>query len=146
MRSESAIALPYLAAARTEAERRQWCGRLSLLNGDIVATAQDVAVADVVTLDKVICCYPDMDGLLAASTGRARRLLGIVYPRDSWWIRLGIVMQNAVRALRRRAFRVYVFPNAAIDEAIRRAGFTPRLQQRGFEWIVALYERSVSAQ
>jgi len=136
----------YLAAAHQESERRHSSEHLTLLNGDFLGIAQDVPVADVVTLDKVVCCYPDMAGLLAASVGRTRRLLGIVYPRDSWWMRFAIVMQNWLRALRGSAFRVYVFPNAAIDNAIRRAGLAPRSQRRGFVWVVALYERLSGAQ
>ena len=132
----------YLAAARTEAERRQSSERLTLINGDFVATAEQVAVADVVTLDKVVCCYPDMESLLLASTAHTSRLLGIVYPRDSWWVRLVATLENALNVLRSRAFRVYIFPIAAIDNSIRRAGLRPRFQQRGFVWIVALYERS----
>jgi magnesium-protoporphyrin O-methyltransferase len=124
------------------AERRQSSERLTLINGDFVATAEQVAVADVVTLDKVVCCYPDMERLLLASTGHTSRLLGIVYPRDSWWVRLVAATENALNALRRRAFRVYIFPNAAIDNSIRRAGLTRRFQRRGFAWVVALHERS----
>ncbi|MGH7711403.1 MAG: hypothetical protein ACREOG_08960, partial [Gemmatimonadaceae bacterium] len=120
--------------------------RLQLLSGDFVSLAKNIPLADVVTLDKVVCCYPDMESLLDASTGRARRLFGIVYPRDVWWLRLAIVLLNTVQAARRNAFRVYVFPNAAIDSAIRRAGLALRTEQRGFVWVVALYERSNVAQ
>ncbi len=139
------VSAAYLSAARDEAVRRHASERLTLLQGDFAALADDVPFADVVTLDKVVCCYPDMERLLATATGRARRLFGIVYPRDAWWMRVAIALQNAVRALRRCAFRVYVFPNAAINAAIRRAGLTPRYQQRGFVWVVAVYERSNAA-
>jgi SAM-dependent methyltransferase len=132
----------YLSAARDEAERRDSTARLDLLSGDFVSLANEIPIADIVTLDKVVCCYPDMERLLEASTGRARRLFGIVYPRDDWWLRLAMAPQNAVRALRRSAFRVYVFRNAAIESAIHRAGLTLRTQHRGFVWVVALYERS----
>lgn len=87
-----------------------------------------------------------MERLLEASTGRARCLFGIVYPRDVWWLRLAIALQNAVRALRRSGFRAYVFPNAAIESAISRAGLALRARERGFVWVVALYERSNIAQ
>jgi magnesium-protoporphyrin O-methyltransferase len=136
----------YLAAARDEAERRRSNDRMKAVNGDFTSMAQEVPVADIVTLDKVVCCYPDMERLLATATGRARRLFAIVYPRDSWWMRLAIALQNAIRALRRSAFRVYVFPSTAIDSAIRRAGLTLQFQQRGFVWIVAVYERSNARQ
>ncbi|HJU72763.1 MAG TPA: class I SAM-dependent methyltransferase, partial [Gemmatimonadaceae bacterium] len=78
----------YLVAARAEAERRQWSDRFTTRTGDFVALAQEIPPADVVTLDRVICCYPDMERLLAAATSRARRMLGVVYPHDSWWMRI----------------------------------------------------------
>jgi 2-polyprenyl-3-methyl-5-hydroxy-6-metoxy-1,4-benzoquinol methylase len=131
----------YLAAALDEVQRRGSGAALEILHGDFATLAGDLPSADLVTLDKVVCCYPDMERLLAASTGRARRLYGIVYPRDGWWMRLAIAAENALRVLRRSAFRVYVFRNAAIEAAVQRAGFSLRKRERGLHWVVALFER-----
>jgi len=131
----------YLDAAREEGAHRSTNVRLELRKGDIVAIAADVGPADVVTLDKVVCCYEDMDALLAVSAERARRLYGIVYPRDDWWVRLFIAAENAVRRLKGNDFRGFVHANSAIDAALRRAGLTPRFNARGAWWIVAVYER-----
>jgi spermidine synthase len=131
----------YLSVAREEAERRQVSARLQLIQGDFVTLVSGVPQADVVTLDKVICCYPNMEQLIAASTERAGRLYGIVYPRDSWWVRFSTAAKNALRRLRRNAFRVYIFPNAEIEAAIRRRGFELRTRTRGLVWVVALYGR-----
>ncbi len=132
----------YLTAARDEAERRGSNARLHLVSGDFTSLSPDIENADVVTLDKVVCCYPDMERLLEASAAHAARLLGIVYPRDAWWMRLITRVINVMFALKRSAFRVYIFSNAAIDDTIRRAGLTPRFQRHGVPWVVALYERS----
>lgn len=132
----------YLAAAREEAERRGAAARLQLVHGDFVAIAPEIPRADIVTLDKVVCCYPDMEQLLSASTAHAGRLYGIVYPRDAWWLRVAMAAQNALRRLGKTAFRVYIFKNSAIDATIRSGGFELRRQERGLVWIVALYERS----
>lgn len=131
----------YLAAARSEADRRGVGARLQLMNGDFTAIAERVPAADVVTLDKVVCCYPDMDRLLADATNHARRLLGIVYPRDTLWVRFFATLHNALRAVQRNAFRIYIFRNAAIDTAIRRTGLAPRFERRSLIWVIALYER-----
>jgi magnesium-protoporphyrin O-methyltransferase len=135
------VSAAFLAAARDEVERRRAADRLALVHGDFVALATEIAVADVVTLDKVVCCYPDMERLLDASASRARRLYGIVYPRDAWWVRLAVATQNAIRRARRKSFRVYVFPNAEIGRAIRRLGHSLVRRERGFVWVVELYER-----
>jgi magnesium-protoporphyrin O-methyltransferase len=135
----------YLAVAREESDRRATSERLELHVGDLVELARDLLPADVVTLDKVVCCYPDMDSLLTLSAARARRLYGIVYPRDSWWLRLAVAAQNRLWQLRGIVFRNFVHANSAIDTTLRRAGFSLRFENRGAWWVVALYERSLSA-
>jgi magnesium-protoporphyrin O-methyltransferase len=133
----------YLAAAREEAERRGTTDRLELRRGDLVDVADDVPPADVVTLDKVVCCYPDMEALVAASAARARRLYGLVLPYDGWWVRLAIAVENGVRRWKHgdAAFTGYVHSNAAIDAALRRAGFVRRARSGWMWWVVAVYER-----
>lgn len=132
----------YIAAARDEGARRGLTARLEFVHGDFVAIAADRDHADVVTLDKVICCYPDLEPLLAASTARTRWLYGVVYPRDNWWVRLVVAAENGIRRLRGSAFRVYVFSNATIDRAIRRAGLSLVHSERDLSWVIALYERA----
>jgi magnesium-protoporphyrin O-methyltransferase len=131
----------YLAAAREESGRRATGERLQFRSGDLVEVAADVSCADVVTLDKVVCCYPDMESLLAVSAVRANRLFGIVYPRDSWWVRLGIALENRLRKFQGSAFRNFMHPNAAIDAALHRAGLVMRFQHRGGWWVARIYER-----
>jgi hypothetical protein len=130
-----------VAAAREEIERTATGGRLQVRAGDLVEVAADVGEADVVTLDKVVCCYPDMDALLAVSAARARRLYGIVYPRDDWWVRLGVAAENRYMQWKGSVFRGYVHSNEALDAALRRAGLVPRVRHSGAWWVVAVYER-----
>jgi magnesium-protoporphyrin O-methyltransferase len=130
----------FLAAAAEESERRHTSSRLRQL-GDVVELRDDVPSADVVTLDKVVCCYVDMESLLAATASRARRMMGLVYPRDDWWVRAFVAVGNRVLQLRGSAFRSYVHRNAAIEGALRHAGFAPRTRRRGPLWIVAVFER-----
>lgn len=131
----------YLAAAREESARRGSGERLEIWMGDLVELAPDVPPADIVTLDKVVCCYADMDSLLAVSASRARRLMGLVYPRDSWWVRVGIVIGNLVWRLRGSEFRSYLHRNVAIHASLRQAGFAVRSQSRGLWWVIAVFER-----
>jgi magnesium-protoporphyrin O-methyltransferase len=134
----------FLDAAREESERRHTADRLRLVLGDVVEL-NDVPAADVVTLDKVVCCYPDMESLLAVSASHARRLMGLAYPRDDWGTRAFVAVGNRIMQLRGSAFRSYVHRTAAIEAALRRAGFALRTQRRGVLWIVAVYERVAAA-
>lgn len=132
----------FLAAAAEESERRHTSPRLRLQLGDVVELRDAVPAADVVTLDKVVCCYVDMESLLATTASRARRLMGLVYPRDDWWVRTFVAVGNRVLQLRGSTFRSYVHRNVDIESALRRAGFAPRTQRRGAFWIVAVFEHS----
>jgi len=132
----------FLAAAREESERRHTENRLRLQLGDAAELRDDVPAADVMTLDKVVCCYVDMDALVASTASRARRLMALAYPRDDWWVRALVKAGNFALRVRGSAFRSYVHGNAAIEDALRRAGLTPRSIQRGSFWIVAVFERA----
>ena len=64
---------PYLSVAETEAAERGFGDRTAYRHGDFVAVAAEVEPADVVTLDRVICCYPDVRALVGQSARHARR-------------------------------------------------------------------------
>jgi ubiquinone/menaquinone biosynthesis C-methylase UbiE len=57
----------YLQAARSESVRRGQAERVEFVHGDFVALAPGIASADLVTLDRVICCYDALEPLLAES-------------------------------------------------------------------------------
>jgi SAM-dependent methyltransferase len=132
---------PYLAAARSEIDRRGYGDRATFAHGDFVALAQDVAEADIVTLDRVICCYEDWSSLVDRSLERARRLYGLVYPVDRWWMRASVAIVRGVSRLFGQPAPFAVHPDRAVDARIRAAGFVPVLQQRGLAWQTVLYRR-----
>lgn len=133
----------YVRAAREEAERRGHAGRVRYEAGDFVELAERIEPADVVTLDRVVCCYPDMEALVGRSADRARRLYGLVYPQDRWWVAIGIRLANLAMRVSGRAFRAHLHPTAAVDAVVRAHGLTPRFARRaGPVWQVVVYARS----
>jgi SAM-dependent methyltransferase len=135
------ISPAYLRVAREEAERRGHTAHVEFIHADFVEVAATLPESDVVTLDRVICCYPDMERLVALSANKARRALGAVYPRERWWMRVAIAGVNAVSRIRRSPFRVYLHPPAAIDAVLRSHGLERRAFRRTVAWEVAVYER-----
>lgn len=132
----------YIAAAREEAERQGHADRVRYLAGDFVELADRVEPADLVALDRVICCYADMAALVAGSASLARRRYGLVYPRDSWMGHLGIALFNAWLRLSRSSFRVYVHRTAEVDAILRAEGLVERSRRTTLLWQLALYERA----
>jgi magnesium-protoporphyrin O-methyltransferase len=137
---------PSLAAARSEARRRNELDRLEFVDGDFVSHAPTIDRADIVTLDRVICCYPDMESLVRLSADRARRLYGLVLPRDSWFIRTGLRLVNVWFRLSRNAYRAFAHPNTRVDGLAADAGLRPVTEDRTFFWRVVLYERDAAAE
>ena len=67
--------------------------------------------------------------------------MALAYPRDDWYVRAMVAGGNFMLRLRGNAFRSYVHPNAAIEDALRRAGLARRTVRRGAFWIIAVFER-----
>jgi 2-polyprenyl-3-methyl-5-hydroxy-6-metoxy-1,4-benzoquinol methylase len=132
----------YLAAARGESARQGRGEQMSYLHGDFVALADGVSPAEVVTMDRVVCCYPDMPALVGAAAARTTRLLGLVYPRDAWWVRAGVRAVNLGLRLQRSAFRIFCHPTVAVDDVARRAGLRQRQRRTRGPWQVVIYERA----
>ena len=131
----------YLQAATAEAERQGHVDRITYHRGDFVEVAADVAPADVVTLDRVICCYDEMEALVSASAEKAGRLYGIVYPRDTWWNRLGVSLVNLSCRVRRNPFRVFIHSPEAVERVIQSKGLTRRFHRTTTLWQVIVYAR-----
>jgi magnesium-protoporphyrin O-methyltransferase len=131
----------YLAAAKTEAQRQGTADRVSYHHGNFVDLAPGIEPADIVTLDRVICCYPQMNQLVGLSVVKARRLYGLVYPRDTWWVRLGLAIQNVLFRIMHSPFRAFVHPTKSVEALLHKNGFRRNFHQRTFVWQVAVFTR-----
>jgi hypothetical protein len=78
------------------------------LLGDFAVIADTLTDDDVVTLHRVVCCYPDATALLRGAAARTRGLLAFTYPRDCWYLRTLTALENFWRRLRGSAFRTFV--------------------------------------
>lgn len=131
----------FVDAARSEVDRRGQSARISVEHGDFAAAGGSIPQADVVVMDRVICCYPSYPRLLGEALEHSRHLLGLSYPQDRWYVRLAIGMTNAIRAIRRNPFRVFVHPAGEMREYARRMGFTCTHRTGTFSWVVELYTK-----
>jgi len=129
----------YLEAARDEATAQGHDHRVRYVEGDFVALAPDLDPADVVTLDRVLCCYHDMPAMVDASARLARRLYGVVFPREHLPMRAAFRVINLVQRLRRRPFNVFLHGTVAVDARIRRHGFRKLWQGASPLWQIHLY-------
>jgi magnesium-protoporphyrin O-methyltransferase len=134
----------YLEVARAEAEAAGLADRMTFVEGDFTRVAHTIEPADVVTLDRVICCYPEVRALVDRSAERARRLYGLVLPLDRWYARLLVRLENLWYAATRSPYRAFAHSNVVVDARAAAAGLRPVDERRTWLWRVVVYERATS--
>ena len=112
----------YEPYARELAREKGLEGRTSFRVVDILEEPDAVEPADVVILNRVVCCSPDGVALAAAASRLARRAVVLSFPRDVFWVRAGFRVLNAGLWLTRNSFRVYVHRPAALFAAVEAEG------------------------
>ena len=132
----------YVAVAQREAARAGLRDRVTYVTGDFVELGQSLAPADLVALDRVVCCYPDMEALVRLSASRTLRRYGLVYPRDSWWIRAASGAFNGANRLLRRRLRFHAHRTADVEATVAAAGLRRVDIRRTILWQVAVFERT----
>jgi magnesium-protoporphyrin O-methyltransferase len=109
---------------------------------DFAEAGSSVDAADVVVMNRVICCYPDMPKLAGAAAEHAKSVLVMSFPSDRWWVRFGLAIANFGFRVIRLQFRVFLHPPALVLAAVEQRGFKTRLNQAGKLWQVVALERT----
>jgi magnesium-protoporphyrin O-methyltransferase len=112
--------------------------------GDVVALAGDLPESDVVFLNRVVCCYPDMVALVDTATGKSRHYLAMAYPRRRLLVWLFIKTANAWLRLNRNSFRIFLHDPAAVADRARSGGLTEVAAGRTPAWHWRIWERTTA--
>ena len=131
----------YLKEARAEAARRGHEARVHFIHADFTDVANELPNADIVTLDRVVCCYPDFRGLLKAAAQHSGRALALTYPREIWYLRVGFKIANFFQNLGKDPFRIFLHPVNEMEGILRKEGFERVSLRRLFVWEMALYAK-----
>jgi magnesium-protoporphyrin O-methyltransferase len=131
-------------AARNQFEQAQLSERAHLSIGD--AARVPLEPHDWVILDRVICCYADVERLLSNTLPAARQLFAFSVPTSRGWrgaiARLEWWFDSVWNTVRGRPCAAYVHDLDLIEERLATAGFQLRHRDRLRVWHIALYERS----
>jgi hypothetical protein len=129
----------YIQTAREESEGRGLSGRVTYRHGDFLELAETISPADIVTLDRVINVCPDWKRLIHLSAARARRLYGLVYPRDTLAVRMVVNVMNLL--VWRGPVHASVPSPDVIDRLTSEAGLVRFFSKTIGPWRVAVYRR-----
>jgi len=129
----------YLEVARSNLGPRYGSRPTHFIAGDFTQTGLALPDADIVTLDRVVCCYPDPELLLRVAAKRARRLLAFTYPRNRWYMRLATAVENFFFWLASSPFRTFTHSPRRMALVLEEAGFACAAHRESFLWSFRLY-------
>jgi 2-polyprenyl-3-methyl-5-hydroxy-6-metoxy-1,4-benzoquinol methylase len=132
---------PYLEVARGVSEDLRVATRWSFHHGDVVELAEGLPEADLVTLQRVVCCYPDYQALLGAVASLSRGLIAMSYPQDRWYLRGIFVVLNLWFRIRGTSFRAFVHKPEQMHAVLEAAGFEQVAACDGWVWAVRVFRR-----
>lgn len=117
--------------------------RANLWVGD--AAVESLEPHDVVVLDKVICCYPDADALIARSTSAAQRIYAFALPesRGFWgfWARTRWFVFGLLEWIQGDRLPRYFHDRRRVEAIVMSGGFRPLHTGRRYVWYVGVYAR-----
>ncbi len=131
----------YLEVARRHLASRDASCPAQFILGDFAVTADSLPDADIVTLDRVVCCYPDVEVLLRGAAARARRMVAFTYPRDRWYMHAAVVLENSWYRLRENPFRAFVHSPQRMASVLESVGFVRPARRSTLLWALDLYCR-----
>ena len=92
-------------------------------------------------MDRVICCYDDMLSLVGLSSRLAKKTYGVVYLRDTWWVKLARSILNLYPKIMGSPFLVLVHPTKKVEAIITKNGLKRYFYGTTPIWQVAVCAR-----
>jgi magnesium-protoporphyrin O-methyltransferase len=101
---------------------------------DVLDEPDAVSPADVVVLNRVVCCSPDGVELTRSAARLTRRTLVLSFPRNVFWFRAGTSMLNTVFRVLGRSYRIFLHPRASLVAAAADEGLAVADEGQTFAW------------
>ncbi len=131
-----------IAAAGERAEESGVSERASFTVGD--GALVSVAPRDWVVLDRVLCCYPNLDALLSNALAAAPSRVLFSVPTSRGWRglfnRLAWFVADVPARVRRNSCPTFVHDIGRIEGRLRAAGFARRAEARLGLWYAAAWD------
>lgn len=135
------LAAKMLAEAKDWARQRGLAGKTNYIEGDFISVAPNLESADIVIMDKVVCCYPDADSLIHSSLEKCHSAYALTYPRKIWYTRLGTQILALILKLAGSDFRPYVHDPKQIELWITEQGYNKIFQNQTAVWLTQVYKK-----
>ncbi|MGA8038484.1 MAG: SAM-dependent methyltransferase [Acidimicrobiia bacterium] len=124
----------YEKVAETLSEEEGLSDRMTRDVGDFVTGQETYGPADVLVMNRVVCCYPHMERLVGAASAKTAKYLALTVPRDTWWNKTWVGVDNALVGFRNGYVKAFVHPVSGIVSIAAESGLTPRFTDHDLIW------------
>lgn len=131
----------YLQVSEEYATDKGWQNKAAFLEGDINDVVNEIDKNDFVTLDKVVCCYPDYELILNNATAKCNEYLALTFPMSGFISRAINKIGSIYFWIKKSEFKTYIHSNKMMEQLIESNGFTPIHKSIKFPWRVQVYRR-----
>jgi magnesium-protoporphyrin O-methyltransferase len=131
----------YTAMAQEHAEKNNLTESTRFLIGDFTSKAEMLPIVNHVTLDKVICCYPDFESILALASAKASETVSLSYPMDGFMADIFRGFGVLFMKLSGNPFKPYVHRVASVRSYFGENGFQLLEKELCFPWYVETYRK-----
>lgn len=118
------VSSAYLGAAREVAAAAGVGERAAFYRDDFATSARPYPEADVVLLDRVVCCYPDAAALLTKAARHSQQTLVFTFPRPFWFVQVFRALCALGMRLSKREYRFFLHDPALLVWSATGAGHT----------------------
>lgn len=131
----------YISVAKSYAKDQGYEEMVDFKKGDFVDYAEEISSADYVSLDKVICCYPDYESLLGAALNKCKISIGLVYPYGGPVAKLFGKLEMIYFWIKKISFGTYIHDPKEVEQFIKNHGFEVVEKTKSFPWHIQVYRR-----
>jgi magnesium-protoporphyrin O-methyltransferase len=115
--------------------------RAEYVVGDFVEVRETIRKSDVTVLDKLVCCYEEVESLVKESTAKTKTLYALSHPRQNFYTELTFKTHIALARLFRWKFRPFWHNWHKLNETIQSLGFELVYSNATPMWQVLVFRR-----
>ena len=129
----------YLNLAQEHASKNNLKENTHFMMGDFTDKAEELPKANHVTLDKVICCYPNFEAILNLACKKATNTVSLSFPMDGFissiFRSLGVLYMKLTGC----SFKPYINRVASVRALFVENGFKLKDKELSFPWHIETY-------
>jgi magnesium-protoporphyrin O-methyltransferase len=131
-----------LREAKRFAETSGIAARVHYIVGDFVPLSSSIPKCDITVLDKVVCCYENVEGLINAATAKTKSTLALSHPKENLLMKSLFKGHMTLARIFRWSFHPFWHNWDDMASLIQSRGFRLIYENSTISWHVLVYTRT----